>query len=271
VTDAIRYEWHRLVTLRSTWWLTAVAALIGIGVALLISVALRADLASGDGPSAEERELLGRAIVSQGASIFVPYLVAYVAAMIGVFAWGHEYRHGMIRATLTAVPDRTAVWVAKYLVVGGWVVVLAGLVSVASMLLGEVILSGSGIDVLTVGGWRMAVRCTSYTLVLTWLAAAFTGVVRQQVVALVLLFLWPFLIENIVSGLVTGIPWLREHFAGAVRFLPFDAGQKMVRETDGVFGGSSDALTAWEGFAVFGGCCAALMVASLVLFRSRDA
>jgi ABC-type transport system involved in multi-copper enzyme maturation permease subunit len=271
VTDAIRYEWTRIVTLRSTWWLTAVAALIGIGVAVLISVALRADLSNGGGPTAEERRLLARAIVSQGASVFVPYLVAYVAAMIGVFAWGHEYRHGMVRATLTAVPDRIAVWTAKYVVVGVWVAVLAAVISLASMLLGAAILSGSGVDVLTAAGGRMVVRCAAYTLVLTWLVTAFTAVVRQQVVALVLMFLWPFLLENVVSGVVTGIPWLRDHFAGAVRFLPFDAGQRMIREQDGVFAGPRNALTAWEGFAVFGGFCVLLMVLSLVLFRSRDA
>jgi ABC-2 type transport system permease protein len=271
VSDALRYEWTRLVTLRSTWWLTGLAAVIGVGVGVLISVALRADLSNGGGPTGEERVLLSRAIVSQGASIFVPYLVGYVAAMIGVFAWGHEYRHGMIRATLTAVPDRFAVWAAKYVVVALWVTAMAAVISVASMLVGALILSGTGVDVLTAGGWRMAVRCAAYTLVLTWLVTAFTAVVRQQVVALVLMFLWPFLLENVVSGVVTGIPWLSERFAGAVRFLPFDAGSRMIREEDVVFGDSSDVLTAWEGFAVFGGFCLVLMALSLVLFQRRDA
>ena len=51
--------------------------------------------------------------------------VVFVLAIIGIFAWGHEYRHGMIRASLTALNSRGALWVAKYLVVGAWVAVVA--------------------------------------------------------------------------------------------------------------------------------------------------
>jgi ABC-2 type transport system permease protein len=108
----------------------------------------------------------------------------------------------------------------------------------------------------------------AYTLVLTWLVAAFTSVVRAQVLALVLMFLWPFLIENIISGVVLGVPTLREHLAGLVRFLPFDAGTRMIRDLSL---GVTDPLNAWQGFAVFGGVALVLMAASLVLFQRRDA
>lgn len=269
LTDAVRYEWTRITTLRSTWWLTGVSALLGVGIAVLIALASRSEITGNGAPAPEDLRLLPAAVASQGASVFVPYLLAFVVAMIGVFAWGHEYRHGMIRATLTAAPDRVSVLVAKYAVVGVWVSALAAAVSVVSLLLGAAILSGTGVHVLSSAGWQMAGRCTVYALLLTWAVSAFTALVRQQVVALVLMFLWPFVLENVVSGIVTGVPWLRDHLAGVVRFLPFDAGQRIIREVD--LGGAAQPLTAWQGFAVFAVFCAALMAASLALFRKRDA
>jgi ABC-2 type transport system permease protein len=271
MTDAIRYEWTRIRTIRSTYWLSAIAVLFGVGLSFLVAMGTHFSFDSSQPPSRGDLRGFGAGVATQFAWFGVPYFVGYILAMISVFAWGHEYRHGMIRATLTAVPDRITVWAAKYVVVALWVTAMAAVISVASMLVGALILSGTGVDVLTAGGWRMAVRCAAYTLVLTWLVTAFTAVVRQQVVALVLMFLWPFLLENVVSGVVTGIPWLSERFAGAVRFLPFDAGSRMIREEDVVFGDSSDVLTAWEGFAVFGGFCLVLMALSLVLFQRRDA
>lgn len=267
MTDALRYEWTRLLTLRSTWWLSGIAALLGCGVALLIAQAFSSEISGNGGPTGDDLRMLPGAVASDGASVFVPYLLAFVVAMVGIFAWGHEYRHGMVRATLTAVPDRVAVWAAKFIVVGVWVSVLTAAVGTVSLLLGALVLSGSGVDVVSADGWGMVGRCTAYTLLLTWVVSAFTAVVRQQVVALVLMFLWPFVIENVITGIVLGVPALNERFAGAVRFLPFDAGQRMIRD----IAFSENPLSAWEGFAVFATLCVVLLAASLVLFRRRDA
>ena len=51
----------------------------------------------------------------------IPNVVCFILAILGIFAWGHEYRHGMIRASLTALNSRTALFVAKTVVVGLWV------------------------------------------------------------------------------------------------------------------------------------------------------
>ncbi|NUR07423.1 MAG: ABC transporter permease subunit [Nocardioidaceae bacterium] len=268
MTEALTYEWLRLRTLRSTWWLTGLAVLLGIGIALLISLAARSEISGNGGASADDVRFLPVAVVSQGSAIFVPYLLAYVVAMIGVFAWGHEYRHGMVRTTLTAVPQRTSVWVAKFTVVGLWVLAVSALTGLVSLLLGALVLSGTGLPMLTGEAWQMLGRCAVYALALTWLVTAFTAVVRHQVVALVLMFLWPFLIENVISGVVSAVPTLDRLFGDVVRYLPFDAGNAIIREVDIGLGAP---LGAWAGFAVFAGTAVVLMVLSLVLFRGRDA
>ena len=268
MSDALRYEWTRITTLRSTWWLTGMAALLGLGIAVLIAVATNASIAANGGLGGDDVRMLPGAIASQGASVFVPYVLAYVAAMIGVFAWGHEYRHGMIRATLTAVPSRRSVWVAKFVVVGLWVSVVSVVTGLVALLAGALVLSGAGVDVVGADSLQMLARCAGYTLVLTWLVTAFTSVVRAQVLALVLMFLWPFVLENILTGVVLGVPALRDRFDGALKFLPFGAGTRMIRELE--LGGGTP-LPGWQGFAVFGGCCLVLMVVSFVLFARRDA
>ena len=110
MSDALRYEWARIRTIRSTWWLTGSA----LAVALLISVLLgwvgHHDF-SRNGASADDVEGFGPFLVTQfAASGQVPSLVGFLVAMIGIFAWGHEYRHGMIRASLTALNSRQALW-----------------------------------------------------------------------------------------------------------------------------------------------------------------
>ncbi len=125
MTDALKYELMRIRTIRSTWWLTILAILFGTAISFLVSWGISEEFkSSGDTPSADEIGLLAPMIVGHFSGDGAPFFIPYFLAMVGVFAWGHEYRHGMIRATLTALPSRTDAWVAKYLVVGAWVVLV---------------------------------------------------------------------------------------------------------------------------------------------------
>ena len=153
-------------------------------------------------------------------------------AMVSVFAWGHEYRHGMVRATLTAVRSRRAVWGAKFLVVGAWVLAVALLTMLVSLLAGWLWLRGDGLDLVNGSTWAAVGRTLVYTLLFTWLAAAFTALVRNQTAALVLLFLWPLAVENVVSVVFALVPALRPH-AEVTRFLPFNAGARIIKPGPG--------------------------------------
>ena len=102
MTDAIRYEWVRIRTIRSTWWLSVIALVFGVGLSTLVAMGTHFALSRTSRPRS-------RTWTDSGppsppfASFGVPDFVAYLLAMVSVFAWGHEYRHGMVRATLTAV------------------------------------------------------------------------------------------------------------------------------------------------------------------------
>ena len=189
--------------------------------------------------------------------------------MIGIFAWGHEYRHGMVRASLTALNSRSAFWTAKYVVVGAWVAVVSLVAMLVSGLIGMVFLS-EWVTVFDGETWSVIVWQIVSSVLLTWLAMAFTAVTRSQAFALVAIFLWPLLIESLINIFFRLVPGLRGH-ADVLRFLPFSAQRRMVdvlTDAPSTFG---DPLSAVGGLVVFGGLTAVLMAASYLLFAKRDA
>ena len=267
---ALSYEWTRIRTIRSTYWLSAIAVLFGVGLSFLVAMGVHFSVNSTDPPSASDLAGMGEGLATQFAVFGVPYFVAYILAMVAVFAWGHEYRHGMVRATLTALNSRTYAWLAKFVVVGAWVVGVAMLTALVSLLVGWLWLHGDGVPVFSADAWRAVGRTLFYTLVFSWLAAAFTALVRNQTAALVLLFLWPLAVENVISVVFNLVPSLRDH-SDVTRFLPFNAGTRIVSqipEADGFFG---NPLSLSAAVLIFGGLTAAAMAASLTLFHRRDA
>jgi ABC-2 type transport system permease protein len=270
VTAALRYEWARIRTIRSTWWLSAVAVVFGVGLSFLAAFGTSAAFDSAHPPSGGDIPMMGAGIVTQFGALGAPYFVAYILAMIGVFAWGHEYRHGMIRATLTALNSRTHAWIAKYVVVAVWVLLVALMTMLLSAVVGAMWLNDDGIKFWTSDIARTIGRTLIYTLVFTWLATTFTAVIRNQTAALVLLFIWPLAIENIVTIVFTIVPGLRDH-VGLTRFLPFNAGGRILDQFRAAHSTFGDPLSAWGGLLIFGGITAVAMAASLVLLRTRDA
>jgi len=266
---ALRYEWTRIRTIRSTWWLTGLALVVGVGISLLIGWATSAEFAR-HGVSGDDLDALGPLVATQlAATGQIPSLVAYLLAITGIFAWGHEYRHGMIRASLTALNSRTCLWVAKYVVCAAWVAVATFVTLTLSALIGQAFLH-SYADILSGQTWEFIGRTVVYAVILTCLGMAFTSVTRSQAFALVTLFLWPLLIEGIIVLVFTLVPGLKDH-SEITRFLPFRAGERLVDALvsgDGVFG---DPLNGLGGALVFGGVAVILMVASFVLFQRRDA
>jgi ABC-2 type transport system permease protein len=269
VIDALRYEVVRIRTIRSTWWLTGLAFVIGVLICTLMGWAFHHEF-SQNPVSNDDIDGLGSILVTQlGASGEVPGIVPFLMAMIGIFAWGHEYRHGMIRASLTALNSRGDLWVAKYVVGAVWAVVVSFVTMLVCGLVATVFLH-EWVTVLDGQTWGTIGRSLVYTVLLTWLGMAFTSVTRSQAFALVTLFLWPLLIESLISLIFLLVPGLRDHSA-VTRFLPFDAGSQLtdvLNPGDELFG---NPLSPLGGGIVFGLTAAVLMIASYLLFQRRDA
>jgi len=270
VTAALRYEWVRIRTIRSTIWLSVIALVFGVGLSFLIAMGTYFSFRSSQPPRGSDLDGFGPGVATQFAALGAPYFVAYILAMIGVFAWGHEYRHGMIRATLTTLSSRTSAWVAKFLVVGAWVLVVAAVTMLGSVLVGVLWLHGYPVRLMTSATGAAIVRTLVYTLLLTWVAAAFTALTRNQTAALVLLFLWPLAVENVVTLVFTLVPALRPH-SDLTRFLPFNAGSRIVNQFDKAHSVFGQPLSLVGALVIFGALTSVGMAASLTLFHRRDA
>lgn len=280
MTSALKYEWTRLTTLRSTWWISGGSVLVGVGftffVAMVIQLNTPVELVGR--PDEDYSRFILDAAMTQFSNVDPSfYLLAYVVAIIGVLAWGHEYRHGMIRATLTAVPSRTAVFAAKLVVVGAWVAAVVVISCLLSLLV--TLLWFTGLDFhFDLPYLLLAVlKRIAFTVLLTWLAMAATVLIRHQTFALVMLYLWPLGVETMLRflflalGAITGDDAVYD----ATRFLPFNAGGRIMQNWSGDFQDNLDVfgqpLSALGGLVVFGGFTLVLLAGSLLAFNKRDA
>ncbi|MFS3129219.1 ABC transporter permease subunit [Nocardioides sp. Bht2] len=280
---ALKYEWARLTSLRSTWWISGGAILISVGFTFFVAMSIQLSTPGeleGSADGDYSRFILDAAMTQFSNVDPSFYLLAYIVAIMGVLAWGHEYRHGMIRATLTAVPNRNAVWSAKLIVVGAWVSAIVVITCLLSLLV--TLLWFVGLDFEFDLPYLMGAVFSRivFTVLLTWLVMGATVLIRHQTFSLVMLYLWPLGIENMVRLLFSIVAAINgdEGIYQATRFLPFNAGGRIIqnwsissgdlqRNLD-LFG---DPLSAWGGFLVFGGFTAAVLVGSLVAFNKRDA
>lgn len=269
---ALAYEWVRLCTIRSTYWLIGLAFAFQLAMTMLIAWQLpdSGPLAGGNGPVAQ--------LVTVGASSgFAPLFLAYILGIVGVFSMGHEYRHGMIRATLTAVPNRSAVFAAKLLTTG----VVAAAAAVGCIAIGLFSAVLFGVDMATAASLaKLTLGVVLFTVLFTWSGLAYASLIRNQTAAVAMLMLVPSVIESIIRGVVIAIkaasdnPTGRGGFVNILKYLPYDAGGKMYTRQ------SLDDLLDFLGYTPFGPVAGgvvlgvfvgALLALAYALFLRRDA
>ncbi|MFD9702496.1 hypothetical protein [Lentzea sp. NPDC059081] len=256
MSDALRFEWVRIRTLRSTWWLIASALLLNIALALGIALLTRNDPPDG--------EVVGIAVTGGGASSPVP-LVGVFLAVVGILATGHEYRYGTIQPTLTTVPHRSALLTAKIVVLAATALVVTA-ASLVTTLTTTLLVRGEAPGLTD---WPLNAAIPGhFVLVLLWtvLGAALAQLFRGVPAALVVILVVPLVVEQLIISLsyVPVLHWL----APAVKFLPFTAGQQLVH-----LGGEADAelFGRWASGGVLAAFVAIVLAAAWTLFTRRDA
>ncbi|TFD23112.1 ABC transporter permease [Cryobacterium lyxosi] len=124
----LKSESIKLWSLRSTYWTFSLVVVAALGLAVAMSFALSPETAGFDPAT-------GAAMAVDNAQMFVIVsttglgLGQMIVAVLGVLSISGEYSTGMIKSTLTAVPDRLAALWAKVIVVFGFTF-LVGLFSV---------------------------------------------------------------------------------------------------------------------------------------------
>ena len=133
--DALRSEWTKLRSVRSTFWALAVTVVLGIGLGAAISAAA----AHGYAKSSASSKLSWdpTAVSTSGMAI-----ASLAIAVLGVLCISSEYSSGMIRTSLIAVPKRGRVLAAKSLVFAAVTFVVGEVTSFAAFFAGQALISG---------------------------------------------------------------------------------------------------------------------------------
>lgn len=210
----IRSEWTKLRSLRSTVWSLSVAVLMLLLLALLIPLAVVAQL---DQLKAEDIETLEAVGPSLGGSMFAQMAVG----VLGVLLISGEYSTGMIRATLAAVPKRLPALWAKVIVFSATVFVLMTIACVASFLIGQAVFATKDFDSgFSDPGVARAVFGTAFYITSVGLLGMALGALLRHTAGAIAALFGVLLVLPIVFGL------LPQSYGGSLmKYLPLLAGE----------------------------------------------
>lgn len=253
-----RSEWTKLVSLRSTRWSAVLLVTVVLAFTVLSAAVTVAQWDKID-PS-QQRQIVADPTATILASGF--QLGQVVICVLGALAITAEYSTGTIRATFLAVPRRLPVLVAKSLVLAGSVFVLGVVLAFPAFFIGAAILhSKAPVSIGDPGVLRAVVGAGLYLAVLALFSLALAAIIRSTAGAI-----------TAIVGFVLVLAPLTQLIPGRVgdrinAYLPTEAG-RLVAAARPV----RDALLGpWQGFAVFCGWTAALLVVAALQLLRRDA
>jgi ABC-2 type transport system permease protein len=247
---ALRSEWIKLSTLRSTWWSIGIVAALTIGIALLIALAV-------EGP-----EFLGIQAV-----VLPVQFTMLLAGILGVIAVTGEYSTGMIRSTLTADPVRGSVLAAKAVVVAGLMFVTSLITFVVAALIVTPILASRDIGIawdVPADSFLPLVGAAFSMAVFALIGVAFGFLLRSGAGAIAgtigLLFVLPIVVSIFPALDPTAWQWVTDLSA----YLPSAASQSLILPMDG-------GLSAIVSLITLCGWVVAGLLAAWAVLRMRDA
>jgi len=239
----------KLFSTRSPWACLALAAVTMVGLAALIA---------GLAPTAELN--LYTSLAGRNLSLMVLLVMAAIAIT-------NEYRFGTIRATFTAVPNRTAALLAKVVVVALVVGIVGEVLALGAYGIPQLIEPNADVVANTSDEWRFVLGIGPMFALSAVIAIAVGILVRQTAAAVSILLVWNLLVESLI-GL---IPRVGDDIQ---RWMPWMAANHFLVGGNGDaegFGLQSMPYGPWGGLAYFAGIATALLVVALVVAERRDA
>jgi ABC-2 type transport system permease protein len=254
---AIRAEWTKLRTVAGPGWLLIGAVALTVALSVLVTAQVTCPAAGCTGDPTR-------------ISLTGVQLGQVLVVVLAVLAVGGEYSTGMVRTTLTAVPRRERVLVAKAATVAVPVLCAGTVAVLGCVLAGRLLLPGRGFTAahgqqvvsLAAGPTLRAATGSVLYLGLIALLSLGVGALLRDTAATVglvlgLLYLWPILIH-----VITDVRWQHR----LERWTPL-AGLN-VQATTGIHGLP---IGPWPGLGVLALWAAGALLAGTVALRLRDA
>ncbi len=249
--QAVRSEFRKLLTIRSTYVIIAIClAIIFLFAFFIEGYHLNANVTS-SGKLASE-------VISAASTL------GLFIALIGVLLVTHEYRYNTIIYTLTASASRTKVFLAKVFVVSVFAVLLTLFFCFLAPLLTYAGIHAKGLSMVpqTLHVLDLLWRSVFYGWCYSMFALLIAFIVRNQVGTIAVLFLYPGPGEALLTLLLKS----------NAKYLPFRALAGVIQNIpQGLEGVLPDTLNPPRAALFLTGYLAVLSVAAWVLFRRRDA
>jgi ABC-2 type transport system permease protein len=290
LAGALRSEFTKLRSVRSTYWTIAALFIVSVGVAAIAGFGIANNLHNNPwnkaGTDAAQASLIAFFEIGQ-----------LIIAVLGALVITSEYSTGMIRTSLTAMPRRGTVYAAKLIVFSTVTLVVSLITSFVSFFVGQAALSGSGVSaslfhsVTIPRGVNMSppvngngppnytffgtivitpstvltaiIGCALFVTVVALIAFALGSIIRHTAGAITsvigLMFVLPIIIQVALPD-----TWRWD----VMRFFP-DAAGRVLSVTIGQH--NPHLWSAWPQFGVTLVYAAVLLVLGAYLFRKRDA
>lgn len=258
--DVMAAEWTKLRSLRSTTWALTLTVVCTVGLGMLAT-----GIVAARWPRVDPQF---RMTFDPTRQSLIGLLFGQLAlGVLGVLVVSGEYGTGTIRATLTAVPRRLRVLVAKVLVFGLLAFVVSEVLLFVTFFIGQGILDGEAphATLAQPGVLRAVVGGGLYITLLALLAMGF-AIIHPKTAGAVAAFV----------GVLLILPLILQFFPSSVentigRYVPANIGAT-VTSTHGVgsFVGHH-AFSPWAGLAVLAAYAAAALLLGAWLMVRRDA
>jgi ABC-2 type transport system permease protein len=291
LVGAIRSEFTKLRSVRSTYWTIAALFIVSVGIAAIAGFAIANNI---------QNNPQNKAGMDATQAVLIAFFEfgQLIIAVLGALVITSEYSTGMIRTSLTAMPRRGTVWAAKLIVFTTVTLIVSLITSFVAFFVGQAAMSGSGVsaslfhsvtipananmsppaggpgsgppvvtfsgtDVISPGTVLTAIiGCALFVTVVALIAFALGTIIRHTAGAITSAIGLMFVLPIIIQVLPNTWRW------DVMRFFPDAAG----RQLSVTIGQSNQHLwSAWPQFLVTIVYAAVLLAVGAYLFRKRDA
>ncbi len=256
-----RIKFTSLLSIRLSVLITVVC---GLGMSLLLSLLWSAEMNGGDaggmfgaGDAAEQMYLL------MGSTMSAPFL-ALVFGVLGVFAISSEYSSGMILSTLTAVPRRTPVFVAKAVLLAVSAGVIAAVLVFGGLGIAVLMYPAAATQLLSVPVISGALGTIAYLMLIALFAFGVAGLLRSTAGGIAVVAGITFVLPIVFQVMsMTGWEWVNT----AAAYLPTPLGGTLSmgiseQASDPGFWAALGAMAIWAAVTV---------IPAAIAFQRRDA
>lgn len=237
----------KLFSTRSPWW--------SIVLALGLTIGFAAMMALQSGPE------FPLSVPATQSGYQFGLIVVMVMAVLAVTT---EYRFGTIKTTFQAVPNRTAVLLAKAVLVAALALLLGEIAAFGSWGVAQVVAPEADLAITTADQWRRLAGLGPVFAGSAVLALAVGILIRQTAGAVSLVMVWTMLVESLVGV----IPTIGQDIQ---KWMPFQAAGHFLTGSGAVGAPSDMPLGPWGSLAYFLAIATGMLIIALVVARRRDA